>query len=225
MSRRRDNPYAKPDPVTLKARKEGYPARSVYKLEEIDKRCKIFKGGQHVLDLGAAPGSWSLYASRKISANGRLVAVDLTEITQAFPSNVTVHQGDALVPSGAVESRAPYDVIISDMAPRTSGDRFRDQLYSYQLVVGSLQMAARYGKPGSSFIAKIFMSNEFSKAKKQVIASYDTVRVVKPQASRSNSWEVFLVGLGLKQSAHDAAQIEPIVIEEPCATSDSSSED
>src|SRR5512135_2001978 len=120
----RDNPYKKPDHFTKAAKKQGYPARSVFKLEEIDRRIRLLKGGMHVLDLGAAPGSWMLYAAQKISRNGKLLAVDLSEITIPVPENATFLQGDALsLENEALAMYAPYDVVLSDMAPNTTGNR------------------------------------------------------------------------------------------------------
>ncbi|MEO7032944.1 MAG: SAM-dependent methyltransferase, partial [Polyangiaceae bacterium] len=88
MSGRKGNPYEKIDARTKQAKAQGFPARSVFKLEEIDRRVRLFRGGQKVLDLGAAPGSWSLYASQKVGPGGRVLAIDLQEIGQAFPPNV-----------------------------------------------------------------------------------------------------------------------------------------
>ncbi|HEY3666197.1 MAG TPA: RlmE family RNA methyltransferase, partial [Polyangiaceae bacterium] len=134
MSGRKGNPYEKPDARTKAAKEQGFPARSVFKLEEIDRRVKLLRGGQRVLDLGAAPGSWSLYASQKVGASGRVLAVDLQEIRQAFGPNVTVSQGDALaLENEALAQFAPYDVVLSDMAPNTSGNKLRDHAYSFEL--------------------------------------------------------------------------------------------
>src|SRR5271155_3242925 len=90
------NPYAKPDRFTRAAKEAGYPARSVYKLEEIDRRTRLLRGGPRVLDLGAAPGSWSLYAAKKIGPGGKLLAVDLEPLTVALPPHGVFLQGDAL---------------------------------------------------------------------------------------------------------------------------------
>lgn len=199
MARRTSNPYARPDSRTLQAKSRGYPARSVFKLEEIDRRVRLLKAGDRVLDLGAAPGSWSLYASQKVGDGGRVVAVDLSPIEQAFGSQVIVVQGDALTPgSAAIEAGAPYDVVMSDMAPKTCGNKTRDQALSFELCSGALAVAGRYGKPGSHFVAKIFMGPDFAEAKRRVSEAYREVRTVRPEGTRSNSSEVFLVGLGRK---------------------------
>src|SRR5688572_2843928 len=131
MSKRK-NPYAGADAHTRAAKAKGFPARSVFKLEEIDRRVKLLKAGQHVIDLGAAPGSWSLYAAQRVGTSGKVLAIDLTEITQLFPAQVEVVQGDALALDNQVLGRhAPYDVVLSDMAPSTSGSKVRDQAQSF----------------------------------------------------------------------------------------------
>jgi 23S rRNA (uridine2552-2'-O)-methyltransferase len=193
------NPYAKPDAKTKAAKAQGFPARSVFKLEEIDRRVRLFKGGQKVLDLGAAPGSWSLYASQKVGPGGRVFAIDLQDIRQAFPPNVKVLQGDALTLENASLSEfAPYDVVLSDMAPNTSGSKVRDHAYSFELCMRALGMAYALGKPGSHFVAKIFMSEDFQAARKLAGERYEKCQVIRPEGTRRESSEVFIVGLGLK---------------------------
>lgn len=194
---RRQNPYARADARTLAAKAQGYPARSVFKLEEIDRRVRLFAPGQHVLDLGAAPGSWSLYAAQKVGPRGRLLAVDLQEIRQAFPEHVTVVQGDALdLANDALATFAPYDVVLSDMAPSTSGNKVRDQAQSFELFMRALDVAVALGKPGSAFVGKLFMSNEFQAAKKALKDHYAKEQTIRPAGTRSVSSEVFLVGMG-----------------------------
>jgi 23S rRNA (uridine2552-2'-O)-methyltransferase len=160
-----------------------------------------------VLDLGAAPGSWTLYAAGRVGAEGRVLAVDLSPIETPFPRQVEVICGDALDALGGALGRfAPYDVVLSDMAPRTSGTRVRDKIHSYELCVGALGVAKQLGRAGSHFVAKIFMSGEFPAAKRQVTLAYEQCRVIKPESTRTNSTEVFLIGLGLRLSADDAEE-------------------
>ncbi|HEY4102306.1 MAG TPA: RlmE family RNA methyltransferase [Polyangiaceae bacterium] len=196
----RKNPYATPDHKTKVAKAQGFPARSVFKLEEIDRRVRLLKRGQKILDLGAAPGSWSLYASQKIGPGGRVFAIDLQDIRQAFPPNVKVLKGDALALDNASLSEfAPYDVVLSDMAPNTSGSKVRDQAYSFELCMRALDVAYTLGKPGSHFVAKIFMSGDFPEARRVAGERYERVQVIRPEGTRKVSSEVFIVGLGLKQ--------------------------
>ena len=190
------NPYAKPDARTLEARAKGYPARSVFKLQEIDRRMRLFRAGQNVIDLGAAPGSWSLYASERVGPTGHVYAIDIKPILQVFGENVRVLEGDALsLDSEALAAHAPYDVVLSDMAPNTSGSKFQDQARSTELFLRALEVALHHGKLGSHFVAKIFMSGDYKAAEMQVRAAYETVRTIRPEGTRQVSSEVFVVGM------------------------------
>jgi 23S rRNA (uridine2552-2'-O)-methyltransferase len=142
----RKNPYAKPDRFTKAAKEAGFPARSVFKLEEIDRRSRLLRGGQRVLDLGAAPGSWSMYAARKIGPSGRLLAVDLEPLTVGLPAaSAAFVQGDALSITNEELGRfAPYDVVLSDMAPRTTGNRVTDQARSFELFMRPCRLRLRW---------------------------------------------------------------------------------
>ncbi|HVY29235.1 MAG TPA: RlmE family RNA methyltransferase [Polyangiaceae bacterium] len=194
---KRGNPYARPDAKTMEARSKGYPARSVFKLQEIDRRMRLFKPGQNVIDLGAAPGSWSLYASERVGPTGHVYAIDIKEIQQVFGENVHVLQGDALsLESGVLSAHAPYDVVLSDMAPNTSGSKFQDQARSTELFLRALEVAVAFGKPGSHFAAKIFMSGDYKAAELDVRKAYDVVRTIRPEGTRQVSTEVFVVGMG-----------------------------
>lgn len=194
---KRGNPYSRPDAKTMEARAKGYPARSVFKLQEIDRRMRLFKAGQNVIDLGAAPGSWSLYASERVGPSGHVYAIDVKEIQQTFGENVHVLQGDALsLDSAVLAAHAPYDVVMSDMAPNTSGSKFQDQARSTELFLRALEVAIAHGKPGSHFTAKIFMSGDFKAAETAVRKAYDVVRTIRPEGTRQVSTEVFVVGMG-----------------------------
>lgn len=193
----RANPYAKPDAKTLEARARGYPARSVFKLQEIDRRMRVFRHGQNVIDLGAAPGSWSLYASERVGPGGHVYAIDLKPIQQAFGANVKVLEGDALsLDSQILAAHAPYDVVLSDMAPNTSGSKFQDQARSTELFLRALDVALAHGKPGSCFVAKIFMSGDYKAAELRVRDAYHSVRTIRPEGTRQVSTEVFVAAVG-----------------------------
>jgi 23S rRNA (uridine2552-2'-O)-methyltransferase len=190
------HPYARPDALTKAAKAQGYPARSVFKLEEIDHRVKLLAGGQRVLDLGAAPGSWSLYAAQRVGASGRVLAIDRSPISQNFPNNVTVAEGDALTLATAeLSTFAPYDVVLSDMAPNTSGSKTADQARSFELFARAVEVASELGRPGSHFVGKLFMSADFEAARALLVAAYEKCQVIRPEGTRRRSTEVFLVGL------------------------------
>jgi 23S rRNA (uridine2552-2'-O)-methyltransferase len=197
----RKNPYAGPDAKTRAAKAQGYPARSVFKLQEIDRRVRLLSRGQRVLDLGAAPGSWSLYASERVGAIGRVLAVDRSPILQAFAPNVTVIEGDALsLDNQALAAFAPYDVVLSDMAPSTSGAKGSDQARSFELFMRALEVARALGRDGSHFVGKLFMSGDFQEARRALTEAYARSQVIRPDATRSQSSEVFLVGLARRAS-------------------------
>ncbi len=205
MSRKRGNPYAKPDTFTQRAKSEGYPARSVYKLEEIDRRVRLFRPGQRVLDLGCAPGSWLLYAAKKVGPSGRVRGVDLTPLEIALPKNAAAMAGDALTPNAEVEAflreGAPYDVVVSDMAPSTTGTRMADQARSAELVERTLDVAAEWLAPGGAWVAKLFMSEAIVGIRKRVRELFEEERVIRPEGTRQVSYEVFLVGLRKRPTA------------------------
>jgi 23S rRNA (uridine2552-2'-O)-methyltransferase len=192
----RKNPYARPDARTLQARARGFPARSVFKLEEIDRRLGLLAPGRNVLDLGAAPGSWTLYASQRVGERGRVVAVDLTPFSQAFPGNVTALVGDVLELSGLALARfGAFDVVLSDMAPNTSGAKSADQARSLELFERALSLARVHGKPGSHFVGKLFMGPDFQRALAAVKSAYAKSHVLRPSGTRARSSEVFIAGL------------------------------
>ena len=206
MPDRRKNPYKRPDAFTRAAKAQGYPARSVFKLEEIDRRVRLLRPGQRVLDLGAAPGSWSLYATKKIGKAGRLLAVDLVPIDVPLGEGARAVVGDALALDAAVlGEHAPYDVVLSDMAPSTTGTRDADHARSVELLLRAVEVARAFGAPGGSFVGKVFMGGDFPTAKEAVRRLFEEVRVIKPEGTRPNSVEVFLVGLRRR-----AVPIEPV---------------
>jgi 23S rRNA (uridine2552-2'-O)-methyltransferase len=194
---RRHNPYSRPDRFTREAKQRGFPARSVVKLEDIDRRVRLLRPGQHVLDLGAAPGSWSMYAARRIGDRGRLLAVDLNPIAVALPQNADFRVADLLaVDLSDLADLAPYDVVLSDMAPKTTGTREADQARSFDLFMRALDIASGLLKVGGSFVGKIFMGPDFPEAKRAVKARFSTERSVRPEGTRDTSFEIFLLGLG-----------------------------
>jgi 23S rRNA (uridine2552-2'-O)-methyltransferase len=186
------NPYKGPDANTLRAKKAGYPARSVFKLEEIDRRARLLRPGMHVLDLGASPGSWALYALERIGKHGRLLAIDLKPLEVTLPPSGTFVLGDAR-DSEALSTYAPYDVVLSDMAPSTTGNRLGDQTRSFELLMFAVDVAARLCKPGGSFVGKIFMGEDLPNARAEVRKHFESERLIRPEGTRSVSYEIFVV--------------------------------
>lgn len=185
-----------------KAKQENYPARSVYKLQEIDKRFGLFKSGQRVLDLGAAPGSWSLWASQRVGASGRVLGVDIQTAPTAFPPNTSFLQRDVFSEDpdllAALASLSPFDVVISDMAPSTTGIRFADQARSLELCERARDLALTRLTPGGSFVAKIFEGPDVKAFTDGLRPHFESVKAFKPKSSRSESKETFVVGLGFR---------------------------
>ncbi len=188
------------DPFTRRARRENYPARSVYKLQEIQKRAAVLRKGDRVLDLGCAPGSWLLFAAEVTGPAGRVVGVDLTPVTVALPAHVTVITGDVLVlaenPAGL--PGGPFDAVLSDMAPATTGSRGVDAARSYHLCEAALDLARQVLKPGGAFVCKIFQGEDFRGFVDAVKAEFAEHRIFKPQSSRKASSEIYLIGKGKK---------------------------
>jgi 23S rRNA (uridine2552-2'-O)-methyltransferase len=190
------NPYKRPDRFTREAKKRGFAARSVFKLEEIDRRVRLLRKGQRVLDLGAAPGSWSQYAAERIGLEGKLLAVDLAPLAKVPPANVKFLAADALaLAPEAFASLGPYNVVLSDMAPSTTGTREADQAKSFELFMRALELAGVLLSPGGSFVGKIFMGPDFTDAKRRVKELFATERAIRPEGTRESSFEIFLVGL------------------------------
>lgn len=192
--------YDSNDYYTKKAREQNYAARSVFKLEEMDLKFKLFKNSQKVLDLGAAPGSWSQYVSKKIGDKGFLLGLDLTKITLKLPNAVFL-QADLLrddIPAICAEVGHPealFDVVMSDMAPKTTGIKLTDQVRSLELCEMALTVAEKHLKPGGAFICKLFHSEDFKEYKSRLQKMFKKVDVMKPKATRQISKEIFFIAL------------------------------
>jgi 23S rRNA (uridine2552-2'-O)-methyltransferase len=204
-------PYDRKDFYFQKAKKENYAARSAFKLEEIDQRFKILKVGDKVLDLGAAPGSWSQYASRKVGSKGRILGIDLQpiKITLQNAHFVTKDLRDLHLPDvfGSFKIEPPFNVVLSDMAPKTTGIRITDQARSLELCELALGIALKYGKTGSHFACKLFHSEDFTSFRDQMRSHYQRVEVLRPKSTRKESKEIFLIGMSLLE-ARSANEVE-----------------
>ncbi len=190
--RAQKNPYKKPDRFTVAAKKAGFPARSVFKLEEIDRRAKIFRQGMRVLDLGASPGSWMLFASQRVGPSGHVIAIDLEPLNAALPRNVEFRQADAF--AIAEKDLGEFDVVLSDMAPKTTGVRFTDQSRSFDLFMRALAVAEKVSKPHGAFVGKIFMGEDLPLARTRVRELYEKERLIRPETTRATSYEMFVIG-------------------------------
>jgi 23S rRNA (uridine2552-2'-O)-methyltransferase len=195
--------HAYQDHYFHRAKKEHFLARAVYKLEEIQKRYKLLKPGYRVLDLGAFPGSWVQFTSNIVGSRGLVLGVDIKDITHSFPGNVSLLQRDVFEPGFPEElaSRyAPFDVVLSDMAPATSGIRVADSARSALLVEQALHVARLTLKPNGDFLTKIFQGSDFHDLLPEIKKVFNQVKVVKPAASRKQSKEVYILALSLKKT-------------------------
>jgi len=207
--------YKKPDYWQQKARKEGYPARSVYKLQEIDEKFGIFKvpgAPFRVLDLGAAPGSWSLYVLRKMSAiknrevSNRcfLSAADLSPLSREYDKglfngeNFFFIQGDITTADirETILSKGPYSTIISDAAPATTGNHTVDSARSLELAEAVITYAESALAVGGNLALKVFQGGDSDVLLKHIKKSFKTAKSFKPQSCRSESVETYFVGIG-----------------------------
>jgi len=180
------------DAFQRKARREGYRARSTYKLKDIQSKSKIFKSGDIVLDLGAAPGGWSQVALEFIGEEGRLIGVDLQHILPL--KGATFIQGDlreSEIREQLQEMIPKADVVISDMSPNLSGNYSVDQARSVELSSLALEIAAE--RRASVFVVKVFEGSDFQEFRKAVIDEFGSVRTLSPEASRKQSSEVYLI--------------------------------
>ncbi len=203
-----NNQYEKMDHWSLKAQKEGYPARSVYKLKEMDEKFGLLRNvrGGRVLDIGAAPGSWSLYALRKMAGAGFLAAVDLSPLSRAFDrglfdgDNFFFMQGDVYdVPiREALVARGPYRLVMSDVAPSTTGNRSVDTLRSLALAEEVVNYAELCLEAGGNLVVKVFQGGDTQEVLKRMRLLFASARGFKPETCRAESFETYYLGIGKK---------------------------
>ena len=195
------NSYEKPDYWSRKAFSEGYPARSVYKLKELDEKFGLLKKNYKVIDLGAAPGSWTVFVVRTLDGKGHVTSIDLKPLAKSVVgSNLEFIQGDLY--DQEVRDRAmalgPYDSVICDAAPPTTGNRTVDTARSTGLVELAIFYAQTMLKPGGNFAVKIFQGGDQQALLKSMREIFTSARGFKPEACRTESFETYLVGLGKK---------------------------
>ncbi|MDD5623840.1 MAG: RlmE family RNA methyltransferase [Candidatus Peribacteraceae bacterium] len=190
-------PYVPNDAWSRKAAKEGYRARSVYKLMELDRRFHLLRPGMIVLDLAAAPGSWLQYTAKCIGSKGRGIGIDLQPI-KPIAENVRTFEQDIMDTNAiqkilAGEKVAHVDLVLSDIAPSTSGVRDVDQWRSIELNQAVIAVADRFLKPGNLCVLKVFRGADFDAFLRDLKHTWDDVRLAQVQASRDRSKEVYIV--------------------------------
>lgn len=186
------------DHYSRQAKKDQFPARSVFKLKEIQKKFQLIKKGDNILDLGCYPGSWLLYAADLTGGKGRVVGLDLEPVTLKLPPHVRVYTGDILAMDVAFFKSLgnDFNVVVSDMAPATTGNKHIDSARSYHLCQAALSVAQTVLLPGGSFVCKIFQGEDFTLFTDAIKSAFSKHKIFKPQSSRKASKEIFIIGLG-----------------------------
>lgn len=180
-----------------KAKRDGYVARSAYKLEEIDKKHRLLRKGNLVLDLGCSPGSWLQYAAGKVGEQGQVLGVDLQTVKLSLPKNVKVLQADIfeMTVKDFEMNGGMVDVVLSDMAPKTTGIRDTDAQRSYALNQQVLELSGDLLRPHGTLLVKAFQGAPLEQLRREFSSSFAQVKLCKPKSSRSESVEIFLLGL------------------------------
>jgi 23S rRNA (uridine2552-2'-O)-methyltransferase len=188
------------DHYSRQAKKERFPARSVYKLQEIQKKYNLIKKGDTVLDLGCAPGSWLLYAAGLTGSTGRVIGIDQVPVSIDVPSHVTLYTGDILLmEEDFIKSLGiAVNVVLSDMAPSTTGNKLVDSTRSFDLCCRALSISQMMLTTGGFFVCKIFQGEDFKTFVDLVRPVFNNFKIFKPKSSRKASKEVYIIGLQKK---------------------------
>ena len=185
-----------------KAKKDKYVARSVYKLEEIDQQYKVLKPGNLVVDFGYFPGSWIQYTSKIIGDTGRVVGIDIQEVNKKLTGikNVRVYQKDIFNISNLSELDVndQFDVVLSDMAPNTTGMQTLDQIRSLNLVESVFGLLPKFLRPGGNFVIKVFDSQDAQNYLKTQKTLFSEFNYLKTKSTRSVIKEFFVIGKNFK---------------------------
>lgn len=195
-------PYDPKDFYYRRAKAQGFRARSAFKIDEIVNRHRLLGKGQAVLDLGAAPGGFLQVLADVVGERGVAVGVDLEPIRNLGKAWARTAVVDLLAPDALDRIRAihagPFDLVASDMAPKTIGIKITDEARSLELCRMALGVARKVLRPGGAFVTKVFMGGDFQLFKGEVAEAFDEVHVARPQATRESSYEVYVVGKGFR---------------------------
>ncbi len=187
------------DHYTRRARDEKYVARSVYKLEEIDRRFKLIGRGHRLLDLGCYPGSWSQYGLEKVGPRGEVVGVDLREPERLSAPNFRFIKADVMTldVEWLAKEIGLMNTVISDLAPQTSGIKVADTSRSMGLAKKALEISLVLLKEKGHFLSKVFEGEDLKTFRNEVKIRFAQMRLIRPSAVRKRSKEIYIVGLGL----------------------------
>ena len=188
------------DHLTLRAKAENYPARSVYKLEEIQNKFQVLKKKDLVLDLGCAPGSWLLYTAKKVGNHGKVFGIDLKKIQIRLPENIVAIEDNILNMDNEsfFDGNEGFNTILSDMAPATTGRKDVDALRSFDLCNMALKVADDFLLKNGNFVCKIFQGNDFIDFQKNVKSKFKECKIFKPESCRKQSKEIYIIAKGKK---------------------------
>ncbi|MDP7029273.1 MAG: RlmE family RNA methyltransferase [Phycisphaerales bacterium] len=185
------------DHWSREAKRKGYRSRAAFKLIQIDERKHVLKRGDQVLDLGCAPGSWLQVVSQRVGQSGRGWGIDLKPVPGGLPDNVTALEGDAQDPCGAgVPEGLIFDVILSDMMPSTTGSRDTDHFRSLAVCELAMDLCPRWLRPGGSLVMKVLEGSAMPELLADARTRFEKVKPFKPEASRKESTEIFVVAQG-----------------------------
>jgi 23S rRNA (uridine2552-2'-O)-methyltransferase len=190
------------DPYVARAKRDGLRSRAAYKLTEIDDKYKVFKSGSRVVDLGAAPGGWSEIATKRIGAKGRIIALDILDM-KPITGVEFMHLDflDNAAPDRLKELLGgPADVVLSDMAANTTGHRQTDHLRIMALAEAAAQFAREVLAPGGAFLCKVLQGGTEANLLAELKRDFESVKHVKPPASRTDSAELYLLARGFRGS-------------------------
>ena len=200
-----------------KAKQEGYRARSAYKLAQIDDQVGLLDAGDTVLDLGAAPGGWLQVAAERVGDGGRVLGVDFQRIDPLDADTVTTIRGDMTEADTqeriAADAPDGVDVVVSDMAPNMTGEYDLDHARSVYLAQTALEVALEFLESGGNFAVKVFEGRDLDAFVADVEAEFDKVSILRPDASRDSSSEVYVVGLGYLTAPVEAGERRTVTIE------------
>ncbi len=182
---------------TRLAKEEGYPARSVYKLKEIDEKYKIIKKGDRVLDLGSAPGSWLLYIAQKVGEKGKTVGIDIEDIKIVPKPNILFIK-KSVFDLNESDFKEKFQVVVSDVLPKTSGVKSLDAGKSFEISEKAFEIAKMVLLPGGNFVSKIFEGEESEELFKEVSKLFEFTKRFRPKAVIKGSNEFYIIGKGFK---------------------------
>ena len=185
------------DHYTQRAKEEKWLARSVYKLEEIDRKQRLIKNGDRVMDLGCYPGSWSQYVLKRVGKEGEVIGVDLFSPRKISAPNYKFIKGDILdiETELLLKETDGMDLLLSDMAPKTTGNNITDCARSLELANKALDVAIALLRKNRNFLCKVFEGEDFGEVKKRVLKHFEQVRLIRPSAVRKRSREIYLLGI------------------------------